>query len=303
MSTASRTVSGIGTSPSPRELEPTPPGLHRTADAQRGGQLLDEEGDPLGAVVDRAGQRGSGIRAERLCDEVGRLLEVERAQRELVELTGAAQVVAHAPDPVVAREPVGAVGRDHEHRHLPERLGERGQQLERRRVRPLQVVEDDQRVPLRGDVGEDAANRLEQRRTIGGRGGFPELRQQQRQLGAQRAAVLEPRRVRAQVAAQCGDDGAVRRGAALAWRTTQQDGVRSGRDIRREPALAHARLAAQEHDRALPEGRALQRVLEPGQLRVPADEPGTRGHARSLITACGRWKYGNPADDSAAQHA
>ena len=127
---------------------------------------------------------GDGASPSAPASSVGRLLERQRAQHELVEPAGAAQVVAQAPHAVVAREPVGAVGGDHQHRQLAERLGERRQQLERRLVGPLQVVEDDQRVPLGGDGGERAADRLEQRRAIGGRRGRSELGQQQRELGA-----------------------------------------------------------------------------------------------------------------------
>ena len=94
---------------------------------------------------------GEGGSPSAAASSAARLLERQRAQHQLVEPAGAAQVVAQAPDAVVAREPVGAVGGDHQHRQLAERLGERGQQLERRLVGPLQVVEDDQRVPLGGD--------------------------------------------------------------------------------------------------------------------------------------------------------
>jgi hypothetical protein len=40
-------------------------------------------------------------------------------------MTRAAQVVAQAPNSVVARESVGAVGRDHQQGQLMQRLGER----------------------------------------------------------------------------------------------------------------------------------------------------------------------------------
>jgi hypothetical protein len=166
------------------ELQPAPPRLQRTAQPQRGRQLLDEERDPLGAVVDRGGERRGDALAERPLEQRARLLAVERPQHDLVEPAGAAQVVAQPPDPVIAREPVGAVGRDRQHRQLAERLGERRQQLERRLVGPLEVVEHEERTALGSDVRQGAPDRLAQRRAIRRRCGIPELGEQARELRA-----------------------------------------------------------------------------------------------------------------------
>ena len=209
------------------ELEPAPTGLQRTADAQRGRQLLDEERQPLGAVVDRAHERRRGCLAERQHEQLGRLLEVERAQDELVEPARAPQLVAQPPHAVVARQAVRPVGRDHEHRQLAERLGERGEQLERRLVGPLQVVEDDERVALRGDAGEHPPHRLEQRRTIRGRGGLAELGHEQRELGVERTGAVERAGLRPQVGAQRGDHRTVRGRAAVDRRAAQEQRVRA----------------------------------------------------------------------------
>ena len=216
-------------------------------------------------------------------------LEVERAQHELVEPAGAAQVVAQAPHAVVAREPVGAVGGDHEHRQLAERLGERGQQLERRLVGPLQVVEDDERVPLGGDVGERAAHRLEQRRAVGRRGRLAELGQQQREL--RRAAGPQPSRPP---------------GCARRWLRSAATSGPYGRacrpgSARRAGRSASAPAASSAASRVLPTPAsplsstidALRRGaparsarLEPLALRLPTDEPLGRSWRRSLSTAC-----------------
>ena len=286
ISTASRTVSGSGTSPSPASSSPRRPVCTAPLTRSAAGELLDEERDPLGAVVDRAGERRRGRLAERLRQQLGGLLEVERAQHELVEVAGAAQVVAQAPHAVVAREPVGAVGGDHQHRQLAERLGERGQQLERRLVGPLQVVEDDQRVPLRGDVGERAAHRLEQRRAIRGRRGIAELGQQQRELGAQRAA--DPRARRAASAGGC----AARRPPGCTERRRPGSARRAG-------ARRPSRPRGPPTSRVLPTPASpLMSTIEPSPRRARCSAPSSRArsacrpisaaHGRSLGTACAR---------------
>ena len=222
-------------------------------------------------------------------------VEVERAQRELVEPARAAQLVAQPPHAVVARQPVGAVGGDHEHRQLAERLGERGQQLERRLVGPLQVVEHDERVPLGGDVGERAADRLEQRRAVGGR----RRARRARAAAARGAARSGPQpssasRVRAQVARSAATTGPY--GAVPPWvgGAAQHERVRGRRRARRPagvlPTPASPLSSTIEPS---PAPRPLERAVEPLALGL-ADRRGRCGPA---------WpesKYGIRARESTA---
>ena len=76
--------------------------------------------------------------------------------------------------------------------------GERREQLDRRFVRPLQVVEDDGQLLLGAEMGERAAHRLEDRRPFGRRRRRAELGQQQGEVGEERAAACERLRVGAQ---------------------------------------------------------------------------------------------------------
>ena len=67
------------------ELEPGRTGRDRVRAQQRPRELLDVEGNALGAVVDRLGQRRSRRLAEDVGDERGRLRAVERTEDELLE--------------------------------------------------------------------------------------------------------------------------------------------------------------------------------------------------------------------------
>jgi hypothetical protein len=108
---------------------------------------------------------------------------------------------------VVAREAVGAVGAQQHQRQLVERRREAREQLERRLVGPLEVVEDDERGLA--DLGQRGADRLEDRRAVARRGLLAELGQQQREVRAERPQPREGAGPEAQVRAQGGDDRAV----------------------------------------------------------------------------------------------
>jgi hypothetical protein len=173
---------------------------------------------------------------------------------------------------VVAREPTGAIGGDREHRQLAERIRERGQELERRLVRPLQVVEHNERVALRGDVGEGAADRLEQHRPIRGRRGFPELGQQQRKLGAQRAAAGEAVAFGAPVAPERSHDRTLRSAGAVARRAAQDHRVR----VARESATS----------RVLPTPASpLKSTIEPAPRRACSSAPSSRASSSCRPTS------------------
>ena len=111
---------------------------------------------------------------------------------------------------MVARQAVRAVGGDHQHAQLRERLPQRAEQLERRPVGPLEVVEDDERAAVPRQPFERAADGLEQRRAVRGRSGLSELRQDEREVRDQRAAAGEAVALGAEVGAQRADHGAVR---------------------------------------------------------------------------------------------
>jgi hypothetical protein len=128
--------------------------------------------------VERADERRRRAGRQPLREQRRGVVEVERRQHQLVEAPATAQLVAQPAQQVVAGEPVGAVGAEHQHRQLLERRREAGQQLERRLVGPLQVVEHHERGAWGADRGERAADGLEERRPVAGLGRPAQLRQQ-----------------------------------------------------------------------------------------------------------------------------
>ncbi len=129
--------------------------------------------------MDRAEQRLRGGLVEQRPQQRSRLLAIERLERQLLEIAAAAQLVAQPAQGVVAGEPVGSVGGDDHDRHLPDRRGKRREQLQARLVGPLQVIEDDQRLPAAREVGKSAAHGLEDRRTVALASRLAELGQEQ----------------------------------------------------------------------------------------------------------------------------
>ena len=149
-----------------------------------------------------------------------------------------------------------------------ERLGERGEQLERGLVGPLQVVEHDERRRAPGRCCAKAQlHRLEQRRPVARRRRIAELGQQQREVRPQRAEPVEAVRAR-----RAGRRAARRRSGR---RAPRRRGSRGPTAPARPtpPATSSARrvlpdagLAGEEDQRARRRARA--RVAAPAASRV-----------------------------------
>ena len=253
------------------------------AGRQRPGELLDEERDAPGAVVERAGQPSGRGGAEHAPGELRRPLRGERLERQLRQQVVAAQVVAEPPERVRARDLVRAVAADHEHRQFAQRAGEGRQQLERGIVGPLEVVEQHDRRPLGRDRGQPATDRLDQRRAIAGLHRVAELRQQQREMRAERTAARQPARDGAHEPAQRVDDRAVGE-RARTRRAAQEVGVGGPEHLLGEARLADAGLAREQDERAVALERARHRGVEPGALRVALDQ-GTAVHPAECKSA------------------
>ena len=256
---------------------------HAVARLQRGGELLDEERHALRPVVHGVRQaRRQGAPSTRLGQLPARG-GVERRDGELAQHPAAAQVRAQPAQRVAAADLVGAVRGDDQDRQLAQRRGERREQLERRAVRPLQVVEQHERGRERR---QRAADRLEHRRAVARGGGWAELGQQHREVLAQRPAAVERRRLAAQAPAQRGHDRPVGRrarrlgGAAQHGRAAQ----RSLGQVR----LARARLPGEQHERATARERVDDGIREPGELALAADERRVLHGRESTGSALGR---------------
>jgi hypothetical protein len=265
--------------------------------AQRRGQLLDEERDAAGAVVERGGEPRRRRRPERPFGELRRLLAAQRAELDLVQHSLAAQVVAQPAQRVHARELVGAVGADHQQRQVLQARGECGDQLERDVIGPVQVVEQqDGGTPVR-DRRQRTADRLEQGRPVVARRRVAELGQQDGELRAQRPAVVQRIRLGAQVAAERLGERAERR-ARGCGRAAQEGGVAVGEDGFREARLAGARLTGEQQQRAAPGTCGSERGRQPRSLRAATDQvaAGHSGRSRGPVLS-------NTADTSATRLA
>ena len=266
--TASRTVSGSGTSSSPASSRPCRPGVIASLTLSAVASSSTKNGRPsVRSWIARASD-GAGSRPNVRCSSSTVSGQLERAQHELLEPARAPQVVAQAADRMLAREAVGAVDADHQQRHVVQR----GHDLERRLVAPLQIVEHDRGVVGAGDRREGGAQRLEQRGPVGRAGRLAELGQQQREVAAQRADLREPAGMRAQVTAQHLHQRAVRRRAALHGGAAQDERARHLREHAGEARLADAGVAAHQHRRAVPAARTLEQLLEALSLLRPSDE-------------------------------
>jgi hypothetical protein len=125
------------------ELEPGPRGALGDAVSgdQRRAQLLDEERDALRPVVDRGGKRIAWRHTQRACRQRRGRRRVQGLERELTQPARPPELDAHASHRMPSRGLVAAVCAEQQHRLVRHTGGQRRQQLERRRVGPVQVVE------------------------------------------------------------------------------------------------------------------------------------------------------------------
>ena len=265
------------------ELDAPRPRPQGTAHCQGRGELLDEERGALRRVVDRSHERrrGGGLEGER--EQLGDVAGLQRPKGELLEPAGPPQLVAQPADAVVARQAIGAIGADHEHGEVAERLRERCEQLERRLVGPVQVVEDHQHGLIGSEAIERVADRLDERRAVRARGRLSQLGQEHRQVRHQRRGRVQGSGPGAQAGAQRGDNGPVGRAARVAGCAAEHERVGlASDDLGDQAALADARVAADEDDAAGAVAGALHRGGQLRQLGVAPEESPTVRHGPSL---------------------
>jgi phosphoglycerate dehydrogenase-like enzyme len=149
----------------------------------------------------------------------------------------------------------------------------------------MKVLDDQQQSMLLRGYDEQGEHRLEKPeagirgvRAVGNGGLGSQLRKQPRQLSTVNTKTLAKRvdpGCREVVAdrlqeGQVGERELGLRTGALHHR--RPDPVGPHRQLRAEPALAHARVAGQHHDRALAAAGRQEGVLEVGKLLLPADQ-------------------------------
>ena len=277
-------------------------------EAERGGQLLDVERDAVGAVVERL----DGVRVEVAAGdrrrEAGGALAVERLERQLDEVAHAAQLRAQPAQPLRVGGHL-VPRRDHEQqRHLAQLGRERGEQVERRLVSPVEIVEQDRDRAGSRHRAERAPERLDQGRGPRVGRGRTELRQQMREVRDERSARLRHVGPLPQALAQHLRHRAVRLGHVGPRRAGVGDEPGLPQGVHREAALADAGLAGDEHATTRTTrrdagggGERCQFLIAPDQLSIAEHDTsldrrrGTRRRGAGS-TAVGAVRYGSPPD-------
>lgn len=222
--------------------------------------------------MQRRGEHRPRFLAERLRGQRRGGRRIERLDDELVQPSRAAEIGAEPAQRVAARDLLVAIRAEDEQRPFLGGGRERREQLEGRRIRPLQVVEegDRRRVPAHGL--ERGPNRLEERLPIGRVRRSANLGQERSEVRPQLAHGLEPVRLVPEVLPQHARDGRVRSRAPLVGAPTQRS-QRAGRDrCLPEPRLAHACLAGEEEQPAFATFRCGEGKPEGCQFGITPDQ-------------------------------
>ena len=222
-----------------------------------GEELLGEERVALRAGDDRVRQRRRqrGVGASR--EQRRQLLVLERPELEHERRARAPDAVGEPAHALGRRRLVRAVGREQQDPPVVEVVREEDDEIERRGVGPVQILEHEQHGCGGRAVGEQRERLLEHAQLRAGR------RASTCRRLSERTQRLDERLVR-QLRADEID------------RAPEQDlepGVAGApRELGREPGLADARLAGDEDGRAAPRLRRVERALELLELACASDE-------------------------------
>jgi hypothetical protein len=245
----------------------------------RRGQLLGEERVALGAreeVVDEARVGPALEDAGQLGDD---LIAREALDRHALDDRRALGLGQQRAQRVAAVELVGAVRRDEQHALAAGVAHEEGQEVARRAIGPVDVLEHEHERRVVGQAAQEREQQLDHAALRQGAVAVAlralELGQQRRQPRG-RAAEGIGKRVGVD-AAQGSDDRrvghlAVAEGDALAGQHARPSLARAARELGDEAGLADARLARDERDGRAPVGGTVEPRDEAGQLALAPDE-------------------------------
>ena len=257
---------------------------------RRGDQLLGEERVALRAGADRLDQL-RGQRAVALAgDERRELVPRERPELHRERDPAAPQPGGQPVHRVVLAHRVVPPRRDDQHAAVVDGVRQEGEEVERRPVGPVQVLEHQHDRRGGAETLERRAHRLEQvqLRLAGVRG------RRSRRAASRAAGATAPgspsRTARAAQRPERLDEREVGQGGADEVDAPAREHGRAAparplRQLAGQPRLADAGGAGDQGGRAAPGRRSVERLLEPRQLRRPADEPvagGRRGHRDRL---------------------
>jgi hypothetical protein len=252
------------------------------------GQLLDEQGVPVGALDDAGRQLGARRGGQQRTEQLGDIAGAEALEREL-ERAPPPQLGGQSPQRVAGRHVVAAVGGDQQDGQRAGVGGEQRHEIERGPVGPVQVLDDENERPRGHEPLDDGEQQLEQPRlperaagaaAAGGRRYRLPPGVEQRPQGSQRGGPV----VGGQVAGERAQDveqGRVGRPALLQVEALPDEhprpsppGVRPG--LADQPGLADPGLPGHERGGTPAVRRLAERLDHGGQLGGPADECGRR---------------------------
>ena len=215
---------------------------------------------------------------------LGQLHLRERAQVDALDAPGAHELGQQRAQRVRAADVVDAIGPDDQDALALEVAHEEADQVARRGIGPVEVLQDQHDRGLLGDAREHLEHELEQPRTSGGRvaGGLlvgPEVGHQPghlRPCGGRDPAVAQLRLRRAQHAPQSLGERRERQPAgdvhAAAERRNGPVRAGAGRELLDQARLADSRLPGDQDHPARPGGDRGERRREALELLGPADE-------------------------------
>ncbi len=227
-------------------------------------ELLGEERVALGAGDDRVRQGGRhrGVGAGR--EQRRQVVALERAELEQGRRARAPDAVGEPTHPLGRGRVVGAIGREQENPPVVEVVGEEDDQVERRRVRPVQILEHEQHRCGGGALGEQRERLLED----------PQLRARGRPVDLPKVSE-RPQRLDERLVGQLRADEIDRAPEqdleALGTGTPARARTRAG-SCRCPPPRRRGRSAPH------PAVRRVERTLELRELACTSDEGGASLH-------------------------
>ena len=171
----------------------------------------------------------------------------------------------HVPEQVITGDLIVAVGCDHHHRQAPQPSGKESQQIERRRIGPVEILQHENERALGADTRKEVANEVEESVLAG----------HCRELGLIADGFWNGRQaVNGPVVTIDLDPGSVGRrrrqvvAAAGQHETVSPFGLVD--EVVDESGLTDPGLATDQNERAMTPGGIIQKLMEFGTLAVPA---------------------------------
>ena len=279
----------------------------RARDGVRSGeQLLGEEGVALAARVQARDQAGLGGRPQDARHLLGQLGLREGPDLEALDDLAALLLGQERAQRMAAVQLVAAIGADEQQALVAQAAHQRRQELERRAVRPVEVLDREQDGRLGGQAVQQRAQQPEESRLgqrlagagdalAGSSGRWVALSSaavaRDRRRSGPRARRRPPARARGEAAQRSGDrrvgHAVGAEGQAVAAQDARAAGDRQALELAQQPRLAHAGLAADEHGGRGAALGARERRFQAAELRGAADERGARdaGWHRAIIFA------------------